>query len=87
MKNQQTQAAMAEIRFADIVDMSVAKRDLPRSTHVPSKEANKRTERLIVIPLRRHQQQRKVYQKMHMPFRWDSRGECPAKERVYAQYG
>jgi hypothetical protein len=56
MKNQQIQAAMAEIRFADIVEMSVVKRDSPRSTHVPSKEANKRTERLIAIPLKRHQQ-------------------------------
>jgi hypothetical protein len=56
MKNQQIHAAMTEIRFADIVVMSVVKRDLPRSTHVPSKEASKRTERLIVIPLKRYQQ-------------------------------
>jgi hypothetical protein len=78
---------MTEIRFADIVDMSVARRDLPRSTHVPNKEANKRTERLIVIPLKRDQQLLKAHQEMKMPCRWDTRGECPTKERVYPQYG
>jgi hypothetical protein len=51
MKIQQAQALIIDIRFAIIVVISVARREDARSTHVPSMEAKKRTERLIVIPL------------------------------------
>ena len=51
MKNQPTYAPMTDIRFADIVDIRVASRDGARSTQVPSRDANRRTHKLSVIPL------------------------------------
>lgn len=69
MKNQQIQAAMTEIRFADMVDISVVRRDSPRSTHVPSNEANKRIDRVIVIPLKSNQHLWEAQQKMKITCR------------------
>jgi len=51
MKNQPTHAPMTDIRFVDIVDMRVASRDGAQSTQVPSRDANRRTHRLRIIPL------------------------------------
>jgi hypothetical protein len=51
MKTQQTHAPITDIRLADMVDMSVTSREGARSTQVPSKDANRRTHRLSIIPL------------------------------------